>query len=121
MAQSAQGISTLLEAEKEASKVVATARKYRVQRLKDARTEAQKEIEQLKAQKTKEFQDFEKQYSGSSDDVVSNANAQTEVQLKEVQTLYEKNKEQVIQKMLDGILNVQPKIHANVKKAKPAA
>jgi V-type H+-transporting ATPase subunit G len=41
---SSQGISTLLEAEKEASKVVQKARQYRIQRLKDARTEALKVI-----------------------------------------------------------------------------
>jgi V-type H+-transporting ATPase subunit G len=39
---STQGISTLLDAEKEASKIVQKARQYRIQRLKDARTEALK-------------------------------------------------------------------------------
>ena len=33
----------------------------RVQRLKDARTEAVKEIDALKAQKAKEFEEFDKQ------------------------------------------------------------
>ncbi|KND01820.1 V-type ATPase, G subunit [Spizellomyces punctatus DAOM BR117] len=121
MAQSAQGIQTLLEAEKEASKVVATARKYRVQRLKDARTEAQKEIEALKAQKNKEHADFEKQYTGSTDDIVSKANADTETQLKEVTAAYNRNKAQVIDKLLAGIVNVQPQIHQNAKQVKRAA
>ncbi|KAI8817553.1 H+-ATPase G subunit-domain-containing protein [Fimicolochytrium jonesii] len=121
MAQSNQGIQTLLEAEKEASKVVAKSRQYRTQRLKDARTEAQKEIEALKAQKNKEFVEFEKQYGGNTDETVTKANAETEEQLKEVNTLYQKNKQQVIEKLLSGIVNVQPQIHPNAKKAKPAA
>jgi Vacuolar (H+)-ATPase G subunit len=37
----------------------------RVQRLKDARAEALKEIDALKSQKQQEFAAFEKQYEGS--------------------------------------------------------
>jgi hypothetical protein len=57
---STPGISTLLEAEKEAAKIVAKAKAYRTQRLKDARQEASKETEALKASKAAEFQQFEK-------------------------------------------------------------
>ncbi|EJT45598.1 hypothetical protein A1Q1_05935 [Trichosporon asahii var. asahii CBS 2479] len=59
MAANSQGIQTLLEAEKEAAKVVQKARQYRVQKLKDARSEAAKEIEQYKAQKEADFKKFE--------------------------------------------------------------
>ncbi|KAI8916753.1 hypothetical protein PhCBS80983_g04442 [Powellomyces hirtus] len=125
MAQSAQGIQTLLEAEKEASRVVAKSRQYRTQRLKDARSEAQKDIEALKAQKNKEFSEFEKQNGGGSDDTVAKANAETEQQLKEVNALYAKNKAQVVDKLLSGIISVSPQVHPNAKlaakKAKPAA
>jgi V-type H+-transporting ATPase subunit G len=73
-ASTAQGIQTLLEAEKEASKVVAKARQCahhmllplnslptidRVQRLKEAKSDAQKEIDALKAQKETEFVAFQ--------------------------------------------------------------
>ncbi|KAJ3005719.1 H(+)-transporting V1 sector ATPase subunit G, partial [Thoreauomyces humboldtii] len=94
----------------------------RTQRLKDARSEAQKDIEALKAQKNKEFADYEKQYGGNTDEAVTTANAETEEQLKEVTTLYNKNKQQVIEKLLAGIVNVQPEIHPNAKiQAKSAA
>lgn len=81
----AQGIATLLDAEKEASQIVAKARECaslcsrsplsdldlmvsrnvtdRNQRLKDARGEASKEIEQLRAKKEAEFKEFENQVS----------------------------------------------------------
>lgn len=80
-AQQTQGIQTLLEAEKEAAKVVQQARQRtslwlylsllalalmscgmssdRVQRLKDARTEASKEVEEYKRQKEQEYKAFE--------------------------------------------------------------
>jgi len=76
-AQQSQGIQTLLEAEKEASKIVQQARQCklmaygnsalldlnlfidRIQKLKDARTEATKEIEAYKRAKEQEFRAFE--------------------------------------------------------------
>lgn len=51
------------------------------------------------------------QYSGSSDDTVTKANAETEQRLKEVNEAYHKNKDQVIQKLLAGIVNVQPQVN----------
>ncbi|KAG1632226.1 hypothetical protein G6F45_004261 [Rhizopus arrhizus] len=53
-----QGINTLLDAEREAAKIVQKAKQYRVQRAKDARLEAAKEIENIKAQKNAEYQSF---------------------------------------------------------------
>ena len=78
-ASQSQNIQTLLEAEKEAQKVVQQARQCagslrnpfilkhsfilcdpdRTQRLKDARSEATKEIEEYKAQKEQEFKAYE--------------------------------------------------------------
>ncbi|KAI8832868.1 H+-ATPase G subunit-domain-containing protein [Chytridium lagenaria] len=113
MAQSSQGIQTLLEAEKEASKIVTKSRQYRVQRLKDARSEALKEIETLKAEKNKEFLNFEKQHSGSSDESFGKVNAETDIKIAEVKASYQKNKDQVIQKILTALVNVEPKIHIN--------
>ncbi|KAI8926617.1 H+-ATPase G subunit-domain-containing protein [Entophlyctis helioformis] len=118
MAQNSQGIQTLLEAEKEASKIVAKSRQYRVQRLKDARTEASKEIEALKAQKTREFQDFEKQFAGDSDESVIKAQAHTEQALIDINTAFAKNKEAVIQNLLAAIVKCEPTVHANVRPAK---
>ncbi|RKO85369.1 H+-ATPase G subunit-domain-containing protein, partial [Blyttiomyces helicus] len=108
-AQSAQGIQTLLEAEKDASKIVAKARQYRIQRLKDARTEAAKEIEALKAERNKEFANFEKQYSGSSDDTFSKVNAETETRLVEVAEAYQKNREAVFDLLMEKVVTVEPK------------
>ena len=65
-AQNSQGIQILLEAEKEASKIVQKGRQYRIQKLKDAKTEAQKEIYALKAQKQSEFESLTKGVSGLS-------------------------------------------------------
>ncbi|TPX35640.1 hypothetical protein SmJEL517_g01985 [Synchytrium microbalum] len=111
----ATGIQTLLEAEKEAAKIVAKARQYRTQRLKDARSEAVKEIEALKAEKNAEFVNFEKQYGGSSDEAVSKVNAETEVALKGIQDSLRQSKDAVIAKLLSATATVKPEVHANLK------
>ncbi|KAI8811792.1 H+-ATPase G subunit-domain-containing protein [Cladochytrium replicatum] len=110
-----QGIQTLLEAEKEASKIVQKARQYRVQRLKDARTEAAKEIEALKAEKNKEFAAFEKSHSGSSDETNVKLVQDTDAKLAEINVLYEKHKEKVFERLMGAVLDVKPKLHVNVK------
>ncbi|KAJ3025323.1 UNVERIFIED_CONTAM: H(+)-transporting V1 sector ATPase subunit G [Siphonaria sp. JEL0065] len=117
MAQNSQGIQTLLEAEKDASKIVTKARQYRVQRLKDARAEAQKEIEVLKAEKNKEFSGLEQKYSGSNDDSFAKVNAETDKKIIEIDAAYKQNKDQVIDRILASLVNVEPKVHINTRSA----
>lgn len=129
-AQSSAGIQTLLEAEKEAAKIVQKARQCgflvklhfgpyrrpfadRVQRLKDARTEAAKDIESLKALKQSEFQSFEKSYLGSSDESVAKVTADTDVQLKTVEATFAKNKGKVLEKIMEQVVKVNPEVHIN--------
>ncbi|KAL3897746.1 MAG: hypothetical protein SGCHY_003211 [Lobulomycetales sp.] len=111
----AQGIQTLLEAEKDASQIVTKARQYRIQRLKDARTEAAKDIEALKAAKNADFVAFESQYAGSSDSAVQKVDADTAVRLKENDATYSKHKPVVLEKLLKAIVAVEPKVHENIK------
>ncbi|CAG8433332.1 13064_t:CDS:2 [Ambispora gerdemannii] len=114
-AQNSQGITTLLEAEKEAAKTVQRARQYRVQRLKDARTEAAKEIEALKTQKNAEFQEFEAMHTGSSDQSFARVTTETEQKLQEVQAAVQKNHLLVTERLLTAITKVEPKIHRNFR------
>ncbi|CAG8667251.1 12083_t:CDS:2 [Gigaspora rosea] len=116
-AQSSQGIQTLLEAEKEAAKVVQKARTYRVTRLKEARTEAIKEIEALKARKNAEFQAFEAEHAGSSDQSVALVEAETESRLVTIQEAFENKKSVVMEKLFAAVTNVQPKLHKNFRAA----
>jgi len=74
VAQKSQGIQTLLEAEKEASKIVEQARSCtcvrlttdRSQKLKEAQSEAEKEIADIQAQKQKELEEFKKKVGGNA-------------------------------------------------------
>ncbi|KIJ55691.1 hypothetical protein M422DRAFT_24235 [Sphaerobolus stellatus SS14] len=114
--QHTQGIQTLLEAEKEASKVVQQARQYRVQRLKDARSEATKEVEKYKQQKDEDFKAFESKHAGSTENLQTQVDKETDVKLKAIREQYESRKEDVVQKLLDRVVLVQPELHRNLKK-----
>jgi len=114
-ASNSQGIQTLLEAEKEAAKIVQKAKQYRAQRLKDARTDAARDIETLKAQKNSEYQAFDTEHSGESDQISAKVTDETEAKLSELQVVFMDNKEKVIAKLLKTLVNVQPTAHINAK------
>lgn len=58
-AQNSAGIQTLLDSEREASKIVQKAREFRTKRVREARDEAKKEIEAYRQSKDDEFKKFE--------------------------------------------------------------
>ncbi|KAF9499582.1 V-type ATPase, partial [Pleurotus eryngii] len=115
-AQHSQGIQTLLEAEKEAAKIVQQARQYRVQKLKDARTEASKEIDEYKKVKEKEFKAVESSHAGITSSAQSAVDKETEVKLQQITDSYNQNKDKVVKKLLDRVVLVKPELHRNLTK-----
>ncbi|GAA5944279.1 hypothetical protein JCM1841_006310 [Sporobolomyces salmonicolor] len=113
MAANSQGIATLLDAEKEASQIVAKAREYRTQRLKDARGEASKEIEQLRANKDREFDEFEARHSNDSSTSQEEVNKSTAAQLDKIQSSFDQNRDGVVKQLLERVVLVQPALHKN--------
>ncbi|KAI0305812.1 H+-ATPase G subunit-domain-containing protein [Multifurca ochricompacta] len=111
-----QGIQTLLEAEKEAAKVVQQSRQYRVQRLKDARTEAAKEIEDYHKVKDQEFAAFQSSHAGTTLDAQTIIDKETEEKLSAISDAYNVYREDVLRKLLDRVVLVQPELHRNLKK-----
>ncbi|CAL1714720.1 unnamed protein product [Somion occarium] len=114
--QQSQSIQTLLEAEKEAAKVVQQARQYRVQRLKEARTQASKEINEYRQSKEQEFKAFEASHAGSIQTVQAAIDKETEVKRAEITKQYQQNKDKVVKKLLDRVVLVEPELHRNLKK-----
>lgn len=115
-AQQSQGIQTLLEAEKDAAKVVGEARQYRVKRLKDARTEADGEIEAYRNAKDQEFSAFQSSHAGSTQDAQSVIDRDTDEKLDQITGAYNTHKDEVLRKLLDRVVLVQPELHRNLRK-----
>ncbi|KAF2718329.1 V-type ATPase [Polychaeton citri CBS 116435] len=107
-AQNSAGIQTLLDAEREAQKIIQKAREYRTQRVKAARSEAQSEIEDYRKQKDDEFQKFEKEQTSGNEQAEKDADKDTEKQLEEIKSLGKKSGPKVVDDLLNAVLDVNP-------------
>ncbi|KAL7276442.1 hypothetical protein RUND412_000581 [Rhizina undulata] len=112
-AQNSAGIQTLLEAEKEAQKTVQRARAYRTQKVKDARAEAQKEIEQYKKQKEAEFKKFEAEHSGVNAKAEEEAAKEVEETLVRIKAIGDEKTPAVVEDLLKATVDVKPQPHRN--------
>ena len=90
----------------------------RTQKLKDAQSEAEKEIAQLKQKNDKEISDFQKKFEGSQSKEQGKLDEGTKKQLDEIKKAFEAKDKQLVQKLLDRVAAVDPKPHPNLVKVK---
>jgi len=114
--QPAEETPATIEAEKESQKIVQQARQYRTQRLKDAHSEATKEIEAYKAQKDQEFKTYEASHAGNTQNIQAAVDKETDAKLGVITQQFDKNKDAVVKKLLDRVILVQPELHRNLEK-----
>jgi len=108
VAQNSAGIQTLLDAEREAQKIVQKAREYRTKRVKDARSEAQKEIEEYRKQKEEEFKKFEAEHTSGNKKAEEDAAKDAEAKLKEIRAAGEKSGDKIVEELLRIVTEVKP-------------
>ncbi|KAK3052857.1 hypothetical protein LTR09_005921 [Extremus antarcticus] len=114
-AQNSAGIQTLLDAEREAQKIVQKAREYRTKRVKDARSEAQKEIEEYRQKKEEEFKAFENKQTSGNKDAETQAEKDTEEKLKEITEIGKKTGPKVVDDLLNACVDVKPVVPDRVE------
>ncbi|GMM54031.1 H(+)-transporting V1 sector ATPase subunit G [Maudiozyma humilis] len=113
-AQSQQnGIATLLKAEKEAHEIVSQARKYRQDKLKQAKSDAAKEIEAYKAKKDQELRDFESQNVGSTAELEKKADQDVQGELAEIKKISKAKTADVIKLLVAAVTEPIPEMHVN--------
>ncbi|KAI7538546.1 hypothetical protein KC331_g10287 [Hortaea werneckii] len=109
-AQNSAGIQTLLDAEREAQKIVQKAREYRTKRVKDARSEAQKEIEDYRKQKDEEFQKFEKEHSSGNKAAEEQAEKDAQKELDNIKEIGNKQGGKVVDDLVKAVMEVHPQV-----------
>lgn len=109
------GIQSLLKTEKEAAEIVNEARKYRTQRLKSAKQDAQGEIDAYKKKKEQELKTYEKEHEGLNEQIDRVADAQVEKELNNIRAKYADKKEAVIKLLVDTTVKPTPELHINAK------
>ncbi|KAH8431148.1 uncharacterized protein LDX57_008807 [Aspergillus melleus] len=107
-AQNSAGIQTLLDAEREAQKIVQQAREYRTKRVRDAKSEAQKEIEEYKNQKEAEFKKFEAEHSSGYKKAEEDSNKEAEVKLQEIKQAGNSKGSKVVDDLIHAVVEVKP-------------
>ncbi|KAJ1724775.1 hypothetical protein LPJ53_000982 [Coemansia erecta] len=105
-ASSSQGIHTLLEAEKEASKIVTQAREYRVKRLNNARTDAAAEIATIQERKNRELAEIQ-QKSVDQEELTQRIQRDTDERMSAIRQEFEQNKQLAVQKLVEAVTTVE--------------
>lgn len=106
-------IQSLLKTEKDAAEIVNEARKYRANRLKSAKADAQKEIDEYKAQKEAELNKYESDHAGLNKSIEKDLVKQVEEQLSEIKKKYAEKKSAVIKLLVDAATKPIPEMHIN--------
>lgn len=117
MASQTQGIQQLLAAEKRAAEKVNDARKRKNRRLKQAKEEAQQEIEKYKLEREKAFRENEAKHVGSKEDIAARIEADTKVKLEAMNRSVEANRAKVVDSLISLVCDIKPTIHKNYRKA----
>ncbi|KAI1389305.1 vacuolar ATPase [Hypoxylon trugodes] len=107
-AQNSAGIQTLLDAEREASKIVQKAREFRTKRVREARDEAKKEIEAYRRAKDEEFKKFEAEHTQGNKQAEDEANRDADAKIQEIQAAGKKNQAKVVEDLLKAVFEVKP-------------
>lgn len=87
----------------------------KAQRLKEAKEEAAKEIEDYRKQRETEFQEKQQKYAGSKDDFAQQMQVETQKKIKEIEKEVEANKEAVIKRLLELVSDITPELHQNIR------
>jgi len=104
-----------LIAEKRAAEKVDTARKRKQKRLKQAKDEAQAEVEAYRSERETTYKEREDAHMGSRGDLEAKINGQTQFKLQEVDAAFQKNKDAVLTNLMELVMDVEPQLHKNQK------
>ncbi|CAD0086280.1 unnamed protein product [Aureobasidium mustum] len=92
-----------------------TAREYRTKRVKDARSEAQKEIDEYRNKKEEEFKQFSTQHTSGNEQAEKDASKDTDEKLKEIKSIGDKEGSTVVENLLRAVTDVKPQVPDRVE------
>jgi len=70
----------------------------------------------MKAQREKEFKEFEQEHSGDSNVFQKEIEEEAVKSLEQIELSFSKNKDSVVTKLLERVVQVKPSLHQNYKK-----
>jgi len=106
MATGQLGIKQLLDAEQKAQEIVNTARKEKIALLKKAQDDAEREINEYRAQRQKEFENYERTHLAGTQGYQTQLAISTEEQIKILDVQLKKGGDKVIEMLLKTVQEV---------------
>jgi len=113
MASQSTGIQQLLAAEQRAAGKVGEARKRKARRLKQAKEEAQAEVEAYRQERERQYRDHEARILGSKGDMEKKIAISTQAKIEEIEKRVNTEKEKGIQKLLRVVCDIKSELHEN--------
>jgi V-type H+-transporting ATPase subunit G len=104
---STDGIKKLMEAEQEAQKIVAEARKFKTERLKQAKAEADKEIAAYRAEREGAYQKKLADSSSGSTSTFQRLSQETQMNITNLQNSVRAKKQAVLTSLLGYVATVK--------------
>ncbi|THZ63926.1 hypothetical protein D6C86_02822 [Aureobasidium pullulans] len=90
----------------------------RTKRVKDARSEAQKEIDEYRNKKEEEFKQFStqtQQHTSGNEQAEKDAGKETDEKLKEIKSIGDKEGHTVVENLLRAVTDVKPQVPDRVE------
>uniref|UniRef100_A0A7R9WPW6 V-type proton ATPase subunit G n=1 Tax=Craspedostauros australis TaxID=1486917 RepID=A0A7R9WPW6_9STRA len=116
------GIQELMAAETRASQIVAEARMGRGDRMKQAKVEAQDLIDGYRAEKQEEFNNMVLSKGGSEGNASAKLQAETNKDIQEMQSLFQKNAQKAVDVLLSKCCEVSLEVpSARIRATQKAA
>ncbi|THX24261.1 hypothetical protein D6D12_07801 [Aureobasidium pullulans] len=91
------------------------AARHRTKRVKDARSEAQKEIDEYRNKKEEEFKQFSTQHTSGNEQAEKDAGKETDEKLKEIKSIGDKEGHTVVENLLRAVTDVKPQVPDRVE------
>ncbi|XP_077517303.1 V-type proton ATPase subunit Vha13 isoform X1 [Amblyomma americanum] len=101
----------------ETCKAFSSASECKAKRLKQAKDEAEVEIGKFKAEKERQFKEYEARHMGSKEDIAAKIEAETRQKMNEMNQLVAQHKKAVIEKLLSLVYDIDPQVHRNFRPA----
>ena len=112
MADYNSGLKRLLEAEQRANRIIQEAEEKRSQTISQARVAAEKDLADLRDQKEAEYRAHHIDTTAEK----SELDARTRVEIEKIYRDYERNKEKVIELLIERIMKVDIQVPRNLRK-----
>ncbi|KAF7845763.1 hypothetical protein BT93_L0738 [Corymbia citriodora subsp. variegata] len=107
-------------AEKEAQKIVQQAQLSdlpdRTKKVKDAKSEAQKEIDEYKQKKEEEFKKYESEQQSGNKKAEEDANKDAEVKLEEIKKAGDEKGQKVVDDLVNAVCTPHPEVPENMQR-----